>query len=83
MFRVAQEAINNVCRHAGVQQAKVELHYECDRIAIRISDKGAGFDPSEKFHAPRGWGLAGMRERVEIACGAIEFPILTRRGHCR
>ncbi len=80
LFRVAQEALNNVCRHAGVQQAKVELLYECDQVTIRIADQGAGFDPTEKFHPPRGWGLAGMRERVESLAGQLTLQSAPGKG---
>jgi signal transduction histidine kinase len=71
LFRVAQEALNNVCRHAGVAHVALELRYDCDRVTIRIVDQGVGFNPAEKFHAPRGWGLAGMRERVEALSGQL------------
>ncbi len=71
LFRVAQEALNNVCRHAGVAQVEMELEYDCSHVAIRVIDHGVGFDPSENFHPPRGWGLAGMRERVESLAGKL------------
>ena len=80
LFRVAQEALNNVCRHAGVQQARVNLEYEPDQVLIRIEDQGAGFDPTEKFRAPRGWGLAGMRERVESLAGELRLESAIGRG---
>jgi len=73
LFRVAQEALNNVCRHAGVKQVNVNLQYGCDQIVICISDQGRGFDPAENFRPPRGWGLAGMRERVESLAGRLNL----------
>jgi signal transduction histidine kinase len=78
LFRVAQESLYNVSRHSDVTQAKVNLKYECDRVILQISDQGCGFDPSENFHPPRGWGLAGMRERVESIDG--EFKLQSGRG---
>jgi signal transduction histidine kinase len=80
LFRVAQEALNNVCRHAGVKQVNAELQYEDDRVVIRISDKGTGFDPAEKFNPPRGWGLAGMRERVESLGGQLKLQSAPGKG---
>ncbi len=80
LFRVAQEALTNVCRHAEAQQAKVELCYESDQVEIRIIDEGRGFDPSEKFHPPRGWGLAGMRERVESLSGQLILESAPGKG---
>lgn len=80
LFRVAQEALNNVCRHAGVQQARIDLDYQCDQALIRIADQGAGFDPTESFRPPRGWGLAGMRERVEALSGELRLDSAVGRG---
>ena len=80
LFRVAQEALNNVCRHAGVVQVQAELQYEEDRVLIRICDQGIGFDPSEKFNPPRGWGLAGMRERVESLGGQLNLQSAPGEG---
>jgi signal transduction histidine kinase len=80
VFRVAQEALNNVCRHSGVKQAKLELEYSCDQVTIRISDAGVGFDPAEPFRPPRGWGLAGMRERVESLAGQLTIQSAPASG---
>lgn len=80
LFRVAQEALTNVCRHSGVQQASIHLDYQPDRISIRITDRGAGFDPDEKFRPPRGWGLAGMRERVESLGGDLQVRSAVGEG---
>ncbi len=80
LFRVAQEALNNVCRHAGVKEATVDLDYQADQVLIRIADQGAGFDPTESFRPPRGWGLAGMRERVESLSGQLRLKSAIGRG---
>jgi signal transduction histidine kinase len=80
LFRVAQESLNNVIRHAETKQARVELRYDCDRVVIRISDQGHGFDPHESFHPPRGWGLAGMRERVEALAGQLKLKSAPGEG---
>ncbi len=80
LFRVAQEALNNVCRHAGVNKVKIDLRYQPEQVAIRITDRGVGFNPSEKFHPPRGWGLAGMRERVEALAGELTLRSAPGQG---
>ena len=80
LFRVAQEALNNVCRHSGVMQVKIELQYGCEKAVIRISDKGTGFNPAENFRPPRGWGLAGMRERVESLSGQLNLQSMPGKG---
>jgi two-component system sensor histidine kinase UhpB len=78
LFRVAQEALTNVSHHAGTHEAEVELNYCEDAVYLAVTDKGQGFDAMAPFQAPRGWGLAGMRERVESAGG--EFHLISAPG---
>jgi two-component system NarL family sensor kinase len=73
LFRVAQEALTNVVRHSGTNQARVEIHFESGGICLRVADAGAGFDPTAVFHPPHGWGIAGMRERVESVGGKLQI----------
>ncbi len=71
LFRVAQEALNNVVRHAGAQQVDVDLTWDDAHLTLRIADDGRGFDPQ----APRSGthlGLWSMRERVEQLGGHFE-----------
>jgi signal transduction histidine kinase len=61
LFRIAQEALNNVVKHAGVNQATVRLHLT-EPVRMEVEDRGSGFDPQQ---SPGGrMGLAGMRERA-------------------
>jgi signal transduction histidine kinase len=71
LFRVAQEALHNIVRHAQVRQAQISLIYQPQEITLRVEDSGTGFNPVEPFVPPRGWGLAGMRERVESVGGQV------------
>lgn len=71
LFRVAQEALHNVVRHAQVRQARILLVYQSQEITLKIEDSGIGFNPVQSFAPPRGWGLAGMRERVESVGGQL------------
>jgi signal transduction histidine kinase len=71
LFRVAQEALHNVVRHAQVRRALISLVYQPQEITLRVEDSGTGFNPIEPFVPPRGWGLAGMRERVESVGGQV------------
>jgi signal transduction histidine kinase len=66
-FRIIQEALTNVARHAGVLEATVELHLEGTLLELRVEDEGVGFDPAAPT-APSG-GLSGMRERALLAGG--------------
>jgi signal transduction histidine kinase len=70
IYRLLQEALNNVTRHSGVSRAWVRLRYTRDALELEIEDHGKGF-PVEA--APRGIGLIAMRERARILNGSIEF----------
>jgi two-component system sensor histidine kinase UhpB len=71
LFRVAQEALHNVVRHAQARQAWITLAFQSQEITLKIEDSGLGFDSVQSFAPPRGWGLAGMRERVESVGGQL------------
>jgi len=62
LFRIAQEALNNVVKHAGVSQAQIRLHLD-EPFWIEIEDKGVGFDPNQVQNGKR-VGLLSMRERA-------------------
>jgi signal transduction histidine kinase len=67
VFRVVQEALNNVCRHAGAHHAAIELSFRTDELHVAVRDDGRGFRLPRK----RGLGLLGMRERVESLGGRL------------
>lgn len=71
LFRVAQEALTNVARHAGVSEANMELRFEAQQVALEISDQGTGFGSPPVASSGSGWGLAGMRERAESIGGTL------------
>ena len=73
LFRVTQEALSNVIRHAQIKRACVCLTYENQQVTLTVADSGAGFDPAQTFSPPRGWGLTGMRERVEAVGGQLNI----------
>jgi len=68
LYRVAQEALNNVIRHSGANYMKVRLSQTENNIVMEISDSGRGFDPSS---TPSGLGLTAMQERVRILNGHL------------
>jgi signal transduction histidine kinase len=67
-FRIVQEALNNVGRHAGKASAVVTLQYGASTLAVQVDDDGAGLRPG---HHSRGLGLIGMRERVAELGGTV------------
>ncbi len=80
IFRVVQEALTNVARHAGVQEARVALVAGPDAIRLRIVDRGAGFDPAVAPAAQLSRGLVGMRERVSLLGGSVGIQSQSGRG---
>ncbi len=66
LFRIAQEALTNVAKYAGTQNAIVTLNATSQNICLTIADNGCGFDPTEKSQPdkPHGWGLRIMHERA-------------------
>jgi signal transduction histidine kinase len=70
-FRVAQEALANVARHAQVKKTAMELSFAPDEVVLSVTDHGIGFDTRVDLLPPRGWGLAGMRERAESLDGEL------------
>ena len=69
-FRVVQEALTNVARHAHVARASVQLFADERALTVVVRDQGQGFDLAR---APMTSGLGGMRERVELLGGTLEI----------
>lgn len=80
LFRVAQEALTNVSRHAEVSQAKVKLTFAPEKVTLRVRDEGVGFKVDERPLPPHGWGLAGMRERAESVGAQLRVDSAPGRG---
>ncbi|MEO6028561.1 MAG: PAS domain-containing sensor histidine kinase [Candidatus Binatia bacterium] len=78
LYRIAQEALTNVARHAGATQVAVFLARRRRRIVLTIVDDGGGFDPAEQRLA--GLGLTTMRERVEMMGGELRIRGGVGRG---
>jgi signal transduction histidine kinase len=63
-YRVAQEALSNVARHAGVAEARLELTFSASELVLCVLDRGVGFAPAEAMPAGDGQGLQSMRDRA-------------------
>ena len=72
LFRVVQEALNNVSKHAQTDRADVLVRMGNGEVALLVEDLGKGFDPSGVASSTN-IGLAGMRERVEMHGGKFEI----------
>lgn len=69
LYRVMQEALNNVAKHSGAKCAAVRLRFSNESVALEIEDEGNGFATNGK----QGLGLVSMRERAELMNGSIEY----------
>ena len=77
-YRVIQEALTNVARHARGTRARLEVRVRGEGMEIQIEDDGAGFDPQVAFAKNR--GLGGMRERVGLLNGTFRVESQTGKG---
>jgi two-component system NarL family sensor kinase len=74
LFRVTQEALNNIERHAGAHRVELSIARKRDGIIFRLHDNGVGFDYAEVTAHPRGGlGLSNMQERVETLGGQFDL----------
>ena len=78
LYRIAQEALHNVVKHAGARQVRVELDGPRDGVRLRIEDDGRGFDMAAVGDGHL--GLAGMRARAEKVGAAFEVRSVTGGG---
>ncbi len=82
LFRVAQEALGNVARHAHATQATVRLDRSSQGVALTIDDDGRAFDVARvlSVQTQKHLGLVGMRERVEMAGGSLVIESTPNKG---
>jgi signal transduction histidine kinase len=71
LYRIAQEALTNVAKHANAGRADVWLVREPGAVSLTVRDDGRGFDPARISAAGRGMGLFSMRERAELVGGTL------------
>ena len=82
LYRVTQETLNNVGKHAGASRVTVSLAAENGSVRLRINDDGVGFDPitASRLLSEGHFGLAGMRERVEMVGGHLSIDSAPGHG---
>lgn len=78
LYRIAQEALTNVAKHASANFATIELTFGEQAVTLRIEDDGQGFEPREVLG--RGLGLFGMRERAQLVHGTFELCAAPGKG---
>jgi PAS domain S-box-containing protein len=83
LFRIIQEAFNNIANHAHASEVILNFYFKKDRIEVDIKDNGAGFDVQEATslkNVPRGLGLLSMKERAELLNGSLVIKSAPSKG---
>jgi signal transduction histidine kinase len=77
LFRVIQECLTNVMKHANASQVKIELEQNGEKLRLNVSDNGCGM-PTDEQHS--GFGIRGMRERIESMNGTVAISAQPNQG---
>ena len=80
MYRLAQEALNNVAKHARADHVDVVLERSAEHVSLIIEDNGVGFDASNAETIGEGLGLIGMRERAALVGADLQIESTPGRG---
>jgi two-component system sensor histidine kinase NreB len=80
IYRVVQEALTNIGKHAKAKNVSIIAKRESNRISVNIEDDGRGFEASEVLDAKRSLGLLSMEERVKILGGTFTLSSQKKRG---
>jgi signal transduction histidine kinase len=79
-FRLVQEALTNVARHAAVEQVTVRAWAQESTLGVQVADEGKGFSPDEALGRADSSGLIGMRERAAALGGTLTIDSEPGRG---
>lgn len=82
LYRVAQEALTNISRHAHAQTAQLRLEHMDGAVRLTVQDDGIGFDVTAPVAHPSGLGLSGMRERMALVGGRLAIDSVPGGGTC-
>ena len=80
LYRIGQEALNNVVKHAEARRVDVILERRDGNVVLIVEDDGKGFDPSAAVLGESGMGLLNMRERAALADGTLEIESAPGKG---
>lgn len=83
LYRVVQEALTNVAKHAQAAAVQIQLRFEREKVTLVVQDDGVGIPSeviSDAFDHRAGWGLNGIRERVEFVDGRLELTSTPETG---
>ncbi len=80
LYRVAQESLTNIVRHAKTDKAEIKLEFDTDWVRMWTRDEGVGFTIGKRHPTQIGWGIAGMRERVRSVGGEFKLHSAPGKG---
>jgi two-component system sensor histidine kinase UhpB len=80
LFRIAQEALNNVAKHAQAKVVRMLIEMQEREIVLAIADDGRGFDRRERLSHSKRWGMTTMQERAAAVGGRVAVESEPGRG---
>jgi signal transduction histidine kinase len=80
LYRIIQEALTNVAKHASASQASVSVSQKGSTAVLSVRDNGIGFDSGKWLSVPKGMGLLNIKERVDMLGGVFEIISRPRKG---
>ncbi|HEY9463554.1 MAG TPA: PAS domain S-box protein [Vicinamibacterales bacterium] len=80
LYRIAQEALNNIAKHAHARQVEIILERRTDQVLLIVEDDGVGFEPVGMDRQRRGFGLLGMQERAALVGATIQIESAPGEG---
>jgi signal transduction histidine kinase len=79
LFRVVQEALANVAKHAKASEVDIALELTDQDVVVTVRDNGVGAEPAA-LNRPRSHGIAGLRHRIQVLGGRLEISSAPKRG---
>ena len=79
LFRMVQEALTNVARHADATEVEIRIEPRCGQLVLTVSDNGVGFPP-DALQREGSYGLMGLRERAQMLSGSLALENLPDGG---
>ncbi len=79
IFRILQEALTNIIKHANANHVQITFAFECEEVRIAVQDDGRGFD-TKLYRKKRSWGLIGMQERATLLNGKFSLYSALGKG---
>lgn len=80
LYRINQEAVNNIVKHARADKVTVRLYLQENKLTLTIRDNGSGFDVEKELQETNGLGIRGMRERIESLGGMFTITSAPNKG---